>query len=405
MKTENSKGGPLLSIVVPTRNRHATLNIIVAHILGWKSDDFELIVEDNSDDAAAFAPILAQYGRDARLRYNFSDSPRSATENCDAAVLRARGKVVTFIGDDDILLADNLLVCDWMLDQQIDVQICATGAFTWPDMEHAIAINEKFNGMLVRQDILGTNESVDVQRELSALFALGATRLMRVPRLYHALVQRKVLDALYADLGTYFPGPVPDMANAVAISKYTKRCRYTDIPLIISGQSKNSMSGKNSVRKHQGAISAESSLPNETAKAWDKRNPFFWSGATIWSEAALKAAAASGQQKLIEQFSFVWVYASCFAYNAPSYYPLIWKAMRHDGLAAGISQIPVVAWYVVKIMTQRARTLFGKIFGEIRGDYFVTVAEAAMHLETKIAESGVMDKAFGSEILKAPKRD
>ncbi|EFG1084042.1 glycosyltransferase, partial [Escherichia coli] len=39
-----------LSILIPTKNRSEYLDDVLSSLLTWKRDDFEVIIQDNSDD-------------------------------------------------------------------------------------------------------------------------------------------------------------------------------------------------------------------------------------------------------------------------------------------------------------------------------------------------------------------
>lgn len=385
---------PLLSIIVPTRNRYATLGVIVEQFLSWGTNDFELIIEDNSDDSGPFSSVLEKYGADPRLRYRHESKPLAATENCDAAVARATGKVLTFIGDDDSVTRHCLEAAKWMVECDIEALVCGVAAYTWPDMEHAIAINNAYNGKLAAFEAAAKTRRVDVASELDHLARSGAQTMRKVPRLYQALVQRVVLDRLKADIGTYFPGPVPDMANAVSLSSHVRNCYHTEVPLVVAGQSKNSMSGKNSVRKHQGDLLLEQSLPENTAEHWDPRIPRFWSAPTIWAEAAIKGAQATQQGRFLRRFSFARVYANCFAFNDRIYYPVILDAMREHGRQNGavtmVLLVPHVAWLVGLKTAERAFNLLKKFVFGIPGRTFSNVADATRYVESLIDEQQLM---------------
>lgn len=393
-KTDMSAGRHdlYLSIVVPTRNRHSTLAVIVDQFLSWDSQAFELVIEDNSDDPNVFAPVLERHAGDARLRYRSHSGPRSMVDNCEAAVSRALGQVLTLIGDDDSVTQQCIDVARWMVEQDVEAVVCGIATYTWPDMIHAIAINQGYNGKLMLPAVLGVTRPVDVAAEFKSLATTGAQRLGLVPRLYQALVQKKLLDRTAADTGVFFPGPIPDMSNAVSLAKHATSCYFTDVPLIVSGQSRNSMSGRNSVRQHQGEIRKEKSLPAHTADLWDPRIPHFWSGPTVWAEAAIKAAEATKQQEFLSDFSFASVYAACFTYNERAYYPLVFRAMLHGGWGRALAMGPSVLWRIGSMVLLRAKTLARKIIFGFPGESFPDVAVATGQVEQFILLNKLLDK-------------
>jgi hypothetical protein len=388
--TAASPEAPILSIVVPTRNRQRTLRVVVDYLLSWDSADFELVIEDNSDDNSGFAEVQARHADDLRLRYVHYAGPRSMVQNCEAAVARARGRILTLIGDDDVVVPQSIEAAHWMERERIDALVCGVAGYTWPDMDHAIAINRGYNGKLACPNARGATTRVDVPEELDSVARSGAQRLGNLPKLYQGFVRKSVIDGMISAVGSCFPGPVPDMANAVAMSVHIRTAVSIDIPLVISGQSRSSMSGRNSVRQHQGKIGSERSLPADAETLWDPRVPQYWSAPTIWAEAAIKAARAAGLERFVAMFSFERVYAACLAYNQRAFYPLVWSSMARSGPLALATSIPVVAALVVSITLKRAATLARKVIFGFPKEEFGDVALAADHIARKIDDEGLM---------------
>lgn len=386
---------PLLSIVVPTKDRYETLTILVNRLMLWPDSRFELVIQDNSSDNSAFQMVLNQHQQDARLRYAFSSTPVSAIDNCDAAVARARGTFVCFIGDDDGLVIQALDAAAWMERRGIEALICNVASYTWPDMEHSVALNHMLNGRLINSDYSGETTLPSAEDELDKVFRSGARSMFNMPRLYHAIVARQVLDRLRLATGTCFPGPVPDMANAVALCSFLTSYVHVDLPLIISGQSRKSMSGKNAVRKHQGEIEKEPSLPAAAAEHWDDRVPRYWSGPTIWAEAAIKGAEATGRSDMVTRFGFATLYAGCLVYNQRKYWTRIVAAMKTHGGFRFLALWPAVLWHVAAIMALRAKILMTKKLFGIDGTDCPDMAAVIDHLEARLTESGLMQRSLG----------
>ena len=53
----------LLSIVIPTKNRYDYLCILIKSLLKNQSDEFEIIIQDNSDDNTLFIEFLNKISR------------------------------------------------------------------------------------------------------------------------------------------------------------------------------------------------------------------------------------------------------------------------------------------------------------------------------------------------------
>ena len=262
----NTAISPLLSIVIPTKDRPETLLVLVKHLLSWSigADDYEIVVEDNSGNNDIFLSEIGQQLQDQRLRYNHSNDRRSAVANCDAAISRASGQVITFIGDDDGIVPSALIAAKWMVKEGVQALVVQASGYTWPDMQHAHAINYKLNGQYIEGPMAADLIRIDVKQELVKTMKCGAQSIQLMPRVYHSLVQKKTLMELRNLAGTFFPGPIPDMSNAVGLCSFANNVYHTSIPIIVSGQSRKSMSGRNSTRDHQGKLEDEPSLSADT---------------------------------------------------------------------------------------------------------------------------------------------
>jgi glycosyltransferase involved in cell wall biosynthesis len=359
---------PILSIIIPTYNRYNTLIPVVNNLLKWESQDFEIIVQDNSSNNDIALSYLLTITNEKRLKYFYTPYRLSAIENCDLAVSNSEGYYVCFIGDDDGIIPEILNICYWLKKNSFDSMCCNVPLYTWTDMEHAISINNAYNGKLVIPKFTGDFEIINPNHELIKLINSGAQNLFKIPRLYQGVVSKNILNELKKIVGTYFPGPVPDMSNAVAISSLIQRHCFIDLPFIIAGHSKNSMSGKNSKRLHQGEIISEKSLDELTASKWSKKIPFFWSAPTIWSEAAIKSLEKMNLYKELEMFNYANVYASCLTYCDTKYYYRIFNAINYNfTFISKIILYSKVLFYINKIITKRIFNLARKIFIGING--------------------------------------
>jgi glycosyltransferase involved in cell wall biosynthesis len=101
-----SAPAPLVSVIIPTRNRAALLARSIASVLAQTWRDFELIVvNDASTDGTR--ELLASIA-DPRLRVLHRDNNKGAAAARNAGIALARGKYLGFQDDDDYWLAQKL---------------------------------------------------------------------------------------------------------------------------------------------------------------------------------------------------------------------------------------------------------------------------------------------------------
>jgi glycosyltransferase involved in cell wall biosynthesis len=95
--TPPDEDGPQLTIVIPTRNRHALLDGAVESALGQTLRDVEVVVvDDASEPPVALAPR-------PRLRTIRNSAARGMSAARNAGLAAAGGRWVTFLDDDDEL--------------------------------------------------------------------------------------------------------------------------------------------------------------------------------------------------------------------------------------------------------------------------------------------------------------
>ena len=90
---------PLVSIIIPTFNRHQLLQTAIDTVLQQTYRNIEvIIVDDASSDATA--ALFAQYN-DSRIKYIRHSTNKGGAAARNTGVLAARGEYVTFLDDDD----------------------------------------------------------------------------------------------------------------------------------------------------------------------------------------------------------------------------------------------------------------------------------------------------------------
>ena len=336
----------VLSIVVPTKNRYYYLDFIVKYFLTIKSDRIELIIQDNSDSGTN-KKLLEDLDafNDHRIKYYFIDGHISQTDNCDRAISRATGEWITMIGDDDIFSKHLVEYCERWSILGYEAVLPNKASYIWPDVTPRL-YQKAMSGTLRTQDYSGDVTVVDPADLPLKISMLGGTDILDLPRVYHGIVKKDILDRVHAHCGSYSPGPSPDIANAIALCRYLTSYVLVDLPLITSGQGVASAGGKGAQGHHYGEIAEVAQLPEGTAEIWNKKIPFYWSGKTIYAESVLKALAAMDMDYEVQKFDYNYLYAACLVFDGSrGYRGRILKAFRANNEA----NIFKVVGYFVKI--------------------------------------------------------
>ena len=284
--------------------------------LSW--NNVELVIQDNSIDNQNFNNYIASLNND-NIHYYYTNETLSVCANCDLAIQHSYGKYVCFIGDDDGITRDLLPCVEYMESADVDSLVCNKASYVWPDV-HGVVFD--FAGMVKLAQYSKKKFLINLQKELRSVLAKGATTLGHLPCVYHGIVKRNVLEKVYHKTGTYFPGPSPDMANAIALALSSSKHVFYDYPIVIAGKGAKSGGGLGARHEHCNQINQLSFLPKGTEKNWEPKNPKYWTGETIYTESAIKALRKMGQEKYLFSFQYGTLYGRFLVFH-PRLYRLV----------------------------------------------------------------------------------
>jgi|GEM_PF-669813 len=343
---------PILSIVIPTRDRYYTLFNLVGKLMSWESDEFEVVVHDNTADNTEALAAFAPYQQDARLKYFHVAESLYSIDNYTRAFKKATGSYVCFLGDDDGIAFQAIAFTKWMQQQGIDTAAVNCGSYAWPGLKTSL-YGEKFSGSLMIYGESGRTEILNPIDELKTMLRRGAFGFTRVPRAYHGIVSARCLKELYSKAGTYFPGPVADMSNAVGCCFYSTKHVYVDAPIIIAGASPKSMAGRGAIGQAHSKIEEEVTLPPKTAEHWSPMLPRYYAPQTIWPEGAIKALEKTGHATYLKYLDLSKIQAALIMYN-PGLRGFFLKYVLQE---VPLYKLPKVAWSFFLLCLVRLRTL------------------------------------------------
>lgn len=315
---------PILSLVVPTKNRYVYLTDLVKMFVSFQLKNTELVIQDNSDDNSAFLSFISQFKLYKNIRYYYNNTHLSVCENCDKAIQSSLGEYVCMIGDDDGFLRTIESYVEYMKNNDIDSLIANKPAYKLPEL-HGLIFD--FSGTVRIKKYKKSTSLIDVKDELKKVLKNGASTLGKLPCVYHGIVKREILDKIYVRTGSFFPGPSPDMANAIALGICSSKHIYYDIPLVISGHGSKSAGGMGAKHQHKNELKNMSFLPKDTDKLWESKIPKYWTGETIYAESAVKSLKRMGERKLLNYFNYRSMYGRFIVFHLPEY-KLVLKLMN-----------------------------------------------------------------------------
>ena len=338
----------LLSIVIPTKNRYSYIDYILRYFILIDSKNIELVIQDNSDDSSSLKikTDLKKYN-DSRIRYFRLEGHISQTENCDLAISHACGEYITMIGDDDIFSKYLVDYCALWSKLGYEAILPNKASYVWPDVSPRLHKNS--SGVLRTNKYTGNISHIDVSTLPSKIVGLGGSDISNLPRVYHGIVKKSVLDKVYEHCGSYSPGPSPDISNGIALCKYLKNYIYVDLPLITSGQCVSSAGGKGAQGEHYAEIDQVKQLPENCASDWNYKIPFYWSGKTIYAESVSKSLQSMGMVEELNNFNYEYLYAVCLVFDW-RYKERIFTSIKSN---TSLLKITTIFFYCILIFFRR----------------------------------------------------
>lgn len=298
---------PLVSLVVPTKNRYPYLFKLIELLKSFNlGEEFELVIQDNNEDNSPFNDYIENNSYN-NLNYYYDPTPMPIGQNCDKAINNSKGEYVCFIGDDDCITKNFMPCIRWMQENNVACVFPRRIMYFWPDYcdkgdERAAVHYEPFSNEVT---------FYDTSTVLKELLDSGCVGIARVPMIYHGIVSRNVLNKIWGQCGTYFPGASPDIASAISLSMVIDKYASFRFPIIIAGNSRSGGGGQKILKHHALTdFSRLPHLPKNIEEIWDKRIPKIWSNSTIWCESVVEALKKWKRDDLADKINYEALYSN-----------------------------------------------------------------------------------------------
>ncbi len=322
--------GYKLSIIIPTKNREYYCKRVIEQVLAATSTQTEIVIQDNSDSDEL--ELFVKGIDEERIVYNHEKRVLSFVDNFSEAVALAHGEYLCMIGDDDGILPNIEDVVKYAESQDLDAVIPGLNSvYVWPASNSIIKGGEE--GYLVLSYIDKTSiKDISAQDGLKQVLRNGCLDYQNydIPRLYHGLVHKRVLEKIKATLGTYFGGLTPDMYMAVALGLTCEKVQVIRYPITISGICPASGSASSATGAHTGELKDAPHFKGHVNYQWDSCIPYIYTVETIWAETALQALNDFLKEDYRKEFNLCELGAQLWN-NYPQFKDRIIKHMKtHD---------------------------------------------------------------------------
>lgn len=381
-------GRYLLSVVLPTRNRMDYLEPTLRTLVGFGDGRVEILVEDNSDSPSACRDLVKELDW-PHVSLHHTHDARSQTANSEAAIARATGEYICFIGDDDCITRSLVELVAACADAGIEVINFRRSQFYWPDVvfkAHHYPALSIYTGPSALQR-RGTSEA------LSACLRQGAADISGLPRIYHGVVSRRLLDRVRKASTAVFPGPSPDMAGAVSLSLATDAFYSCDLPVLVDGIGYHSAGGRGARGEHKARLEDVEQLPADVAEDWDQRVPRIWLGPTIWAQSCITALRSGSREILIDQVRWEQLYARILAFHPDCHREVVRVVDRRSYPKVLWATFSLVVWRGIRFVRNG---LYVRLGAQGRG----TVSQSCEDIQEAVARvddavAGRMSAALG----------
>lgn len=304
---------PLISIVIPTHKRSHYAYFAIRSILSFDDDRFELVVSDTSGDNRLFEmisegefPLIG----DNRLKFIRPLESLDMTGNHNKAISEAIGEYICLIGDDDTITLDAINAAEWASNNNIEIIAPnIVSNYAWPDFRSRF-FGSKHASRLYLPKRIGFVKLRKSNDALLSALKNGAQGTDGLPKIYHGIVRRDVLQKIKNISGSYFFGSSPDVSGAIGLALCSESFVVVDYPLTIPGASGGSNTGRSALNKHKGELKNEIQTKSFENEGWSEGVPKFFSVETVWAHAALETIKRIDPEKM-QYFNFPKLLALC----------------------------------------------------------------------------------------------
>lgn len=222
---------PLISVIIPTRNRHQTLASCLRFVDRQHTTNFEVVVFNNSDpEEQHLTECVVQEARNPKIRLFRSERPLAMLDSWEAALASSQGEYIMVIGDDDTVCSHGLDILTLILEQNPNVPInWQPPWYYWPDVRDTQQANT-FRFPAVAGSAEWVNSKAMIRQVCD--FKVEFTHL---PTIYTSCIPREVYVEAVKRFGRFFHTRSPDIGSGFLVAAMAPRYLRIPLPITIAG--------------------------------------------------------------------------------------------------------------------------------------------------------------------------
>lgn len=306
----------LLSIIIPTKNRHnQLLDTLKAHEFWPESlkKQIEIVISDNSD--SSIEVNLLQEIKDIfpNVRYQNTEIFLTISDNFTNGLKISKGKWIVFIGDDDFFMPSIIQAIKTNETLDADCIIYNPNKYYWKNCVFANKNVTGGPGTLVLTNSW-EQKKIDSKEELIRSLKNGGLTIEKMPRAYHGIIKRSVMDRCCLSTSDEMLLGSPDISMAAILS--CSNISVLSIPgsPTIYGASEGSGGGMTTSKTHVQTLDKASFLSKSFKIKWNQTIPKYWSEYTVFPASILYVI---NEYKLERpaKLNHAAIYISCLLYE------------------------------------------------------------------------------------------
>jgi hypothetical protein len=289
-----------ITIIIPTHNRQVYAAAAIAKIT-TVLPAAQIVVSDTSanDSLRAMLPTELRPGID--LTYVRPGQKMDVVSHFEFALGRANGDYVMFLGDDDCVGPGLMKVAEWAARNRVDAVFSYGTKFIanyfWPGVRSRF-YGERYAGSLFVHRFSGGARRIDPIIALRGALRDIGRGLGSMPRLYHGLVSRALIERVRERFGSVFGGVTPDIYSAALISVLAENAWQVDYPICLPGGSPSSTAGTGAAGTDMTSLQQHPHTAAFANLQWDPVIPAFYAPYNVWAFSLKKAVDRIGRDDL-----------------------------------------------------------------------------------------------------------
>lgn len=300
----------LISIVIPTHNRQDYAAAAVRKIVDVLPSAQVVVSDTSADDR--LGPMLAEPCARHDVTYVRPGRPMDVVSHFEFALSHAHGRYVMFLGDDDCIGPGLAEIAEWAAGNNVDAVFSYGTSFIanyfWPGIKSRFYGDAYASSLFVHPFDGSAHriEPIAALRETLDDFGRG---LGTMPRIYHGLVARTLIDQVKARFGTLFGGVTPDIYSATLLSATAQNAWQVNYPFCLPGGSPSSTAGTGAAGTDMTSLAQHPHTAAFADLRWDPLIPAFYAPYIVWAYSLKKAVDRLGRPDLVPNFARIYAMA------------------------------------------------------------------------------------------------